>query len=170
MDVSFKCQASSLEFLCQHSFDFNKFVYDGVPFLNRDQRELLSSYLESQSSLAGLDRQLDEDCLQAICSRVAEWLVKMEVKEGGGGDGGGFGGDVLTIPAEKTVGEFTIHAELRQRFPDDLWTRFRENGAVDVIKVSKEKRKQLEVEEAEELKDRTLDFLTGFSRVNCEAR
>ena len=143
------------------------FRQNEITLWGKKHTNLFQTYDWANSSFS---TKLDEDCLQAICSRVAEWLVKMEVKEGGGGDGGGFGGDVLTIPAEKTVGEFTIHAELRQRFPDDLWTRFRENGAVDVIKVSKEKRKQLEVEEAEELKDRTLDFLTGFSRVNCEAR
>lgn len=163
IDVSFKCQASSLEFLCQHSFDFNKFVYDGVPFLNRHQRELLSSYLGTQSSLAGLDRQLDEDCLQAICSRVAEWIVKApELKEDAGEDAAL---SALTIPAEKTVGEFTIHAELRQRFPENLWTRFGEKGQVVVVKVAKEKRAELELGEQDELKERTLDFLTGFSRI-----
>jgi len=163
IDVSFKCQASSLEFLCQHSFDFNKFVYDGVPFLNRRQRELLSSYLETQSSLAGLDRQMDEDCLQAICSRVAEWIIRApELTEDAGDDAVK---SSLTIPAEKTVGEFTIHAELRQRFPENLWTRFGENGQVVVVKVAREKRKELELGERDELKERTLDFLTGFSRI-----
>jgi len=163
IDTSFKCQSSSLEFLCQHSFDFNKFVYGGVPFLNRSQRDLLSSYLESQSSLAGLDRQLDEDCLQAICSRVAEWIVKAQELTEDAGENARL--SAMTIPAEKTVGEFTIHAELRQRFPENLWTRFGENGQVIVVKVSKERRAELELGEQDELKERTLDFLTGFSRI-----
>lgn len=75
----------------------------------------------------------------------------------------------LTIPAEKTVGEFTIHAELRQRFPENLWTRFGEKGQVVVVKVAKEKRAELELGEQDELKERTLDFLTGFSRVGSGA-
>ena len=114
----------------------------------------MSAYLETQSSLAGLDRQIDEDCLQGICSRVADWIV-----------GAKEGGESLTIPAEKTVGEFTVHAELRQRFPESLWTQFADNGRVQVIKVSKERRKELEFEDENALKEKTLDFLTGFSRV-----
>ena len=216
IDTAFKCQSSSLEFLCQHSFDFNKFVYGGVPFLNRDQKQLLSSYLDSRTSLAGLDRQLDEDCLQvqsinrlhflltnlptvfysfididpsvldsrqsslpsrfkqAICSRVAEWLVKIDSTPGGAQKDAATNDDnrheILTLPAEKTLNEFTIHAELRQRFPDNLWTSFNASGAVDVVKVDRETREKLEIQEQDELKEKTLQFLTGFSRVHTYNR
>ncbi|CAB4014879.1 RNA-directed DNA polymerase from mobile element jockey, partial [Paramuricea clavata] len=40
IDVRFTCQASSLEFLCNHKFDFNKFVYEGISFLNKNQEHL----------------------------------------------------------------------------------------------------------------------------------
>ena len=32
-DKRFSCQASSLEFLTEHKFDFNKFIYEGVGYL-----------------------------------------------------------------------------------------------------------------------------------------
>ena len=38
----FTCQASSLEYLAKHNFDFNKVVYHGIPFLPlEDQGRLL---------------------------------------------------------------------------------------------------------------------------------
>lgn len=155
IDVRFKCQASSLEFLCQHSFDFNKFVYDGIPALNQHQRDLLASYLETQVTLAGLDRQVDEEALQRICSGVAAWVCSPATKEN----------DFHVIHAEKTLNEFTIHAELRQRFPDSVWTNFRDNGVVEAVKVSKEKRTELEFTEGQVLKEKTLDYMLGFSKV-----
>jgi poly(A)-specific ribonuclease len=37
-DKRFACQASSLEFLTEHKFDFNKFIYDGVGYLSLEQQ------------------------------------------------------------------------------------------------------------------------------------
>lgn len=36
-DKRFACQAGSLEFLTEHKFDFNKFIYEGVGYLNLEQ-------------------------------------------------------------------------------------------------------------------------------------
>lgn len=40
-DKRFVCQASSLEFLTQHKFDFNKFIYQGVGYLSLQQQEAM---------------------------------------------------------------------------------------------------------------------------------
>jgi poly(A)-specific ribonuclease len=37
-DKRFACQASSLEFLTEHKFDFNKFIYEGVGYLSLEQQ------------------------------------------------------------------------------------------------------------------------------------
>lgn len=37
-DKRFVCQASSLEFLTQHKFDFNKFIYQGIGYLTLEQQ------------------------------------------------------------------------------------------------------------------------------------
>jgi CAF1 family ribonuclease len=44
-DARFVCQASSLEFLTKHRFNFNKFIYEGVPFLSREQEERARRHL-----------------------------------------------------------------------------------------------------------------------------
>lgn len=40
-ETRFTCQASSLEYLAQHRFDFNKMVYDGIPYLQLAQKRHL---------------------------------------------------------------------------------------------------------------------------------
>ena len=50
----FQVQVSSIEFLCQNSFDFNKYFYGGIPYLNEVLEEKLMS--ECQSSWKPADR------------------------------------------------------------------------------------------------------------------
>lgn len=47
-DHRFLCQASSLQFLSEHGFDFNKFIADGIPFLNLAKTKALSKRLEKR--------------------------------------------------------------------------------------------------------------------------
>lgn len=45
LEPRFKVQVSSIEFLCQNSFDFNKFFYGGIPYLNETlENELRKEY------------------------------------------------------------------------------------------------------------------------------
>jgi len=36
MDMRFLCQASSMQFMSDHGFDFNKFIRDGIPYMTYD--------------------------------------------------------------------------------------------------------------------------------------
>ncbi|CAI7928432.1 unnamed protein product [Closterium sp. NIES-54] len=62
-DLRFLCQASSMDFLARNNFDFNKFVYQGVPYLplekaERERRRLRASFRSSkggEESGAGAD-------------------------------------------------------------------------------------------------------------------
>ena len=58
VDHHFTCQASSLEFLTRHGFDFNKFLYQGIPSLNKDQEARLRSDLKEGALFRALDRKL----------------------------------------------------------------------------------------------------------------
>ncbi|GAQ84865.1 Poly(A)-specific exoribonuclease PARN [Klebsormidium nitens] len=94
-DLRFTCQASSLEFLSKHNFDFNKFIYEGVPFINLSTAEEMYAKLEQQASAAaqaanipstGASAPVNRDIRQALRSeedkqrhrdiidRVREWL------------------------------------------------------------------------------------------------
>ena len=44
----FQVQVSSIQFLCQNSFDFNKYLYGGIPFLN----ETLEKELRKEMQLS----------------------------------------------------------------------------------------------------------------------
>lgn len=65
-DHRFLCQASSLQFLSEHGFDFNKFIADGIPFLNLAKTKGLTKRLEKRIEMLakpskGGDLSLSED-------------------------------------------------------------------------------------------------------------
>ncbi|KAJ2788737.1 hypothetical protein GGI18_002789, partial [Coemansia linderi] len=43
IESHFGCKNTAFEFLARNSFDFNKWVYQGIPFLNADQAERIRS-------------------------------------------------------------------------------------------------------------------------------
>lgn len=45
LDQRFMCQASSLHFLAQHGFDFNKFIHDGISFMKQTDSAQMLDYL-----------------------------------------------------------------------------------------------------------------------------
>lgn len=47
-DVKFVCQSSSIDFLANQGFDFNKVFRDGIPYLNRDEERQLREQLEEK--------------------------------------------------------------------------------------------------------------------------
>ncbi|KAG8200782.1 hypothetical protein JTE90_006364 [Oedothorax gibbosus] len=47
-DPKFICQTSSFHFLASHGFDFNKVIYEGIPYLTHAQEEKLRDYLASK--------------------------------------------------------------------------------------------------------------------------
>ena len=47
-DERFMCQASSLQFLSEHGFDFNKFIADGIPFVNLAKTAAMKTRLEKR--------------------------------------------------------------------------------------------------------------------------
>eukprot|EP00897_Mesotaenium_endlicherianum_P003570 jgi/Mesen1/3240/ME000187S02405 len=79
--LRFSCQASSLAFLREHNFDFNKFIYDGVPYLSLEQLQKeerrLASARPPRPSGGGpivLTRSEEQAFLDAQLARVAEWV------------------------------------------------------------------------------------------------
>ena len=78
VDDNFVCQASSLEFLIRYNFDFNKFLYNGISYLNRQQEAKLQQDLESGVMLNAQERNLplqDEDKIRQVCADIAEWIT-----------------------------------------------------------------------------------------------
>ncbi|XP_077996074.1 poly(A)-specific ribonuclease PNLDC1-like isoform X2 [Glandiceps talaboti] len=153
VDVLFSCQASSLEFLCRHNFDFNKFIYDGVLYLNEEQEKELRQQLKEQPAL--LTRYVDHFFLSRYVSAIADWTPLAEEDE------------ELVLergPGVDLAYTFVkLHAELRRQFTD-IWTSTNEAGQIVVQKVSKEERQKLE-SSSECLEESLLNKTLGFSKV-----
>ena len=72
------CQSSSLEFLTRYGFDFNKFIYGGISYLNDSQESELSEDLRNGALFRAVDRNIpfqDEDRIRDICCDLAKWVA-----------------------------------------------------------------------------------------------
>ncbi|KAJ8386172.1 hypothetical protein AAFF_G00175960 [Aldrovandia affinis] len=49
-DIKFICQSSSIDFLANQGFDFNKVFRNGIPYLNQEQESLMREQQEERSS------------------------------------------------------------------------------------------------------------------------
>ncbi|XP_064211110.1 pre-piRNA 3'-exonuclease trimmer isoform X3 [Tribolium castaneum] len=156
-DKAFYFQASTLSFLTMYKFDFNKFAYSGVPFLNSKDARDLRLKLKS-GDLVGenctLRHELDE-ALKAHTPVISKWYNSCKI------------GDFLEIPdVYNRFGPFYellyfLHKHLRKRFKN-LWTYDR-NGVFCVKKVTEAD--FTELEKRCSLDDAILDDLTGFKHV-----
>ncbi|OWF52139.1 poly(A)-specific ribonuclease PNLDC1-like [Mizuhopecten yessoensis] len=160
VDVRFLVQASSLQFLCKYDFDFNKFVYEGIPYLNKPQQKAMKNHLHSKALFQAKDRSndIDERVLQALCFQVAEWLVKTEDDQQA----------ILEVTDEEVpelrfVKSFIVRTELRQRFKN-VWINVIE-GEQRIIQISKRDEKDINSDTTKEDMDKLYESLKGFSRV-----
>ncbi|XP_077867763.1 poly(A)-specific ribonuclease PNLDC1-like [Saccoglossus kowalevskii] len=153
IDVRFCCQASCLEFLCQHHLDFNKFMYEGIPYLNKDQESELRQQLHIQPSL--ITNDVDNKLLRMYSSIISEWVQNANENE------------ELIVQGSEALQAFysslKIEAILRRQMRD-IWTSTNDLGQIVVKKVSNIVRKELEKSEGF-LEERILDKLLGFSKV-----
>ncbi|XP_052073736.1 poly(A)-specific ribonuclease PNLDC1-like [Mytilus californianus] len=158
VDVRFTCQASSLRFLCKYNFDFNKFIYDGISYLNAEQEQQIQQYLDRKDLFQGVERDVDESAIQKLLSTVAEWMFGTETDK------------PLEIVKDDEdllyTQDYIVHSELRNRFPD-IWTTI-DKTKITIEKIGEEKRKALEKEEVQSKEQQATllkNSLVGFTRV-----
>ncbi|XP_011905771.1 PREDICTED: poly(A)-specific ribonuclease PARN-like domain-containing protein 1 isoform X2 [Cercocebus atys] len=114
LDSEFSFQASSVQFLNQYGFNYNKFLKNGIPYMNEEQEkkirhDILTGNWRVRSSP-------DKDQIKAVIDKVTRWLDL--AKEG--------------------FQAFEVQLVLRQALPD-IWTVLKDEGVV-VKKVSKQHR------------------------------
>ncbi|XP_033090183.1 poly(A)-specific ribonuclease PNLDC1 isoform X2 [Trachypithecus francoisi] len=124
LDSEFSFQASSVQFLNQYGFNYNKFLKNGIPYMNEEQEkkirhDILTGNWRVRSSP-------DKDQIKAVIDKVTRWLDL--AKEG----------DWMTLPGIAGFQAFEVQLVLRQALPD-IWTVLRDEGVV-VKKVSKQHR------------------------------
>ncbi|TKC50021.1 hypothetical protein EI555_012384 [Monodon monoceros] len=128
LDSEFSFQASSVQFLNEHGFDYNKFLKNGIPYMNEEQEKKIK-----HSILTGNWRvrsSLDKDQIKVVIDEVTRWLDLAEE------------GDWMTLPGITGFQAFEVQLVLRKALPD-IWTVMRDQG-VTVKKVSKRHRWYLE--------------------------
>ena len=104
LDKRFLCQASSLEFLSRHNFDFQKTYSQGISFMNRSERARIQEEVQGGLMIKALERNLshdEEDEITKLCQHLH-----------------------LNPQAEFDISDFSLnaicilHQEIMSRFPN----------------------------------------------------
>ncbi|KMQ84136.1 poly -specific ribonuclease parn [Lasius niger] len=81
-DCRFMCQASSIAFLANQDFDFNKLFNYGIPYLSANEEEKLAKRLEEKQKIKEENNQdlipisdTDKPQIEEICSRIEDFLT-----------------------------------------------------------------------------------------------
>ncbi|XP_031793397.1 poly(A)-specific ribonuclease PNLDC1 isoform X3 [Sarcophilus harrisii] len=128
MDSEFSFQASSILFLNQYGFDYNKFLKNGIPYMNEEQEKKIK-----QDLLTGnwkVRSTLDKDQMKVVIDEVTRWLEMAQE------------GDWMTLPDITGFQAFEVQLVLRQALPT-VWTLMKDRGVL-VKKVSRQYRWCLE--------------------------
>ena len=74
LDKRFLCQASSLEFLSRHHFDFQKTYSQGISFMNNTEKDRIQNEIQRGFLIKALERNLshdEEDEITEICQHLS---------------------------------------------------------------------------------------------------
>lgn len=149
----FMWQASCIEFLTAHDFDFNKVAYNGISYLNQEEEVELQCELQQNKLMRCVQRLVsykDEDELKAFNNKVFDWINSGT-------------SPYLEIETPTPLLQYLAHKELRNHFLN-IWTKSK-GKKISITKVSEDMRKMLQEEEGNELDKKLLDAFVGFSKV-----
>ncbi|KAG8185035.1 hypothetical protein JTE90_017058 [Oedothorax gibbosus] len=164
VDKRFVCQASSLDFLSKFDFDFNKFINEGIPYINEDEEKTVLKeiedgtigYLHEKVGELGAKRKQDLLINKKFNRKLEKSAIKEDLPEVKGFD------NKLLLPKDKIFHEYFQLAEIRRKYPS-LWA-YSEGDMIVVEMVQSEKRKEL-LENSKNEKDGLIDFYLGFTKV-----
>ncbi|XP_078361002.1 poly(A)-specific ribonuclease PNLDC1-like isoform X2 [Oculina patagonica] len=159
LDVRFLSQASSLEFLCQHNFNFNKFIYNGVPYLNNDQVALVQKYHTNGDLYMSFQSQtlriIDEDVLDRCCERLEEWVSSVQ------------DGDEIELNLGNCQTQYLLLEEVKRRFTG-IKCQIKNHFKVLVTKlpmVNTECDQESNTDMLTKEQEKIINAMVGFSRV-----
>ncbi|CAF0809101.1 unnamed protein product [Adineta steineri] len=111
IDVKYIIQSSSIKFLAEYKFDFNKCFYSGISFINQTQENILLNQNQPDKyySLSINERQY----LNILFEKINQWLITAHL------------GDKIQYELnnnEKDIlNDYLIHSEIRRCFKT-IWT------------------------------------------------
>ncbi|KFO89536.1 Poly(A)-specific ribonuclease PARN-like domain-containing protein 1, partial [Buceros rhinoceros silvestris] len=128
-DVEFSLSASSIQFLSHYGFDYNKFLKDGIPYMNEVQEKTLRQHLLLGSWK--VRSALDRDVLKKAIDEVTCWIATAEEEE------------TMILHDLSDCQMFAVQLVLRQAL-QNVWTQPLGDKKVMVQKVSPQHRWLLE--------------------------
>ncbi|NWS57374.1 PNDC1 ribonuclease, partial [Chunga burmeisteri] len=128
-DIEFTLSASSIQFLSHYGFDYNKFLKDGIPYMNEAQEKILSKHLLADSWK--VSSALDRDVLKKAIDEVTCWIAAAEEEE------------TMILQDLSGYQMFEVQLVLRQAL-QNVWTQPLGDKKVMVKKVSPQRRQLLE--------------------------
>lgn len=157
LDERFLCQASSLQFLSEHGFDFNKFIGDGIPFVNLSKTSVMKKRL--QRRINGLTKKnknlhLSDDGVvfqQEVNQQLDQWIA-----------GGAKKGEKLLVPTRNSFYSMIVHETVRVK-ASFLYAESVDSG-VEVSYVSIKKKEELIAAKIWQMR-KEMDEAIGFSKV-----
>lgn len=163
---------SSIEFLKDHSVHLEKWLMNGIPFMNRQEEEYLKQLMSSGDIIAEICNERD-DRMDQMFSLIDQ--INTFQSNGNGNGSEANAGDAkerdamqILIPFTASCNHFRNFAmikRLRQIFPS-FWIRL-SNGHLLVKKIpsgDEEEREARDLAYAEE-EDQAFEYMRGFSRV-----
>ncbi|KAL7987632.1 hypothetical protein Chor_006551 [Crotalus horridus] len=127
MDSEFSCKASSIQFLSHYGFDYNKFLKDGIPYMNETQEKKLQHLLSGNWMV----QSFDKDKVKKVIDQVTCWISSAEEED--------------SVVLQDVYGFQVIELQLilRKAFPD-IWTIPLEDEKLMVKKMNPQYRWVLE--------------------------
>ncbi|KAG0076723.1 hypothetical protein BGZ93_000844 [Podila epicladia] len=107
----FMTEASSLDFLAQNGFDFNKWVYQGVNYTTKEEEAVYRNTRMRVANNEYSDAHIDEKSapwIADVMNRVAAWLAD------------NYALDHLNIPTMNSYQKKLVYQEVRRRWGDTL--------------------------------------------------
>jgi poly(A)-specific ribonuclease len=156
-DKKFSCQISSINFLSQNGFDFNKSFKEGIPYLNHVEERMFressglnegeDSSKKSKNPIIELKNK-DKEFMDGICKLIDEWLKIEDINEN------------LLLPSANSYQRLLIHQQLDLNYKN-LTAQKKFIDGKTFLYLSKLNNKEERLEE----KSRILDNLLGFRKV-----
>ncbi|CAF0944934.1 unnamed protein product [Adineta ricciae] len=154
IDVQFIIQSSSIKFLSEYKFDFNKCFYSGISFLNKAQEKRLYATNEQMTSLSVNERR----CLNTLFEQINQWLINADL------------GDRIEYNLSKNyqdvLNDYLIQREIRRCFKT-IWAKIQLTDSNKILVIEHVTRDVYE-QRLKDNHDDVLSFiqsLTGFTKL-----
>ncbi|KAI8068731.1 ribonuclease H-like domain-containing protein [Gongronella butleri] len=150
----FHVQAQAFEFLAKQAFDFNKWVYQGIPYLTRDEEAAFVAERRRLMNDEMPDIHVDEKerpFLASVNERVQAWLDDKDKKH-----------NYINVVAGNAYQRRLVYQEIRKNFPG-LSTQGRK-GFICIMKLTAEDQEKRNKEKEQLLEKDRLEAV-GFRQV-----